>query len=123
NVRANQLAVSDKTEYKLLYVSEDLNVDHRAYPTEGENRRTVTIQATALNDYFVPGSRVDLIKMDIQGYELHALKGARRLLEENRDVKLFIEFWPYGLTRAGASVEALLTLLHEAGFITFVLDA
>lgn len=119
NVRINQLAVSDKTGEQLLYVSDDLNVDHRAYPTEGESRRTVSIRATALDDYFEPGNRVDLIKMDIQGYELHALRGAERVLTDNPEVKLLLEFWPYGLRNAGTSAEALLAFLHERKFKVF----
>ena len=74
NVRANQLAVSDRTQESLLYISDDLNVDHRVYPTEGEARKTLTIHSTKLDDYFKPGERVDFLKMDIQGYELHALQ-------------------------------------------------
>ena len=31
------------------------------------------IEIVALDYYFEPGERVDLIKMDIQGYDLHAL--------------------------------------------------
>ena len=57
----------------------------------------------ALDDYFKPGERVDLIKMDIQGYELHALRGANRVLADNPDIKLLLEFWPYGLKQAGAN--------------------
>jgi FkbM family methyltransferase len=123
NVRLNQLAVSDKTEESLLYVSDDLNVDHRAYPTEGESRRTVSIRSTSLDDYFKPGQRVDLIKVDIQGYELHALRGARRVLADNPNVKLLLEFWPYGLLQAGVSAEAFLSYLRDAGFTTFVSEA
>lgn len=121
NVYAHQLALSDKTEEKLLYISEDLNVDHRAYPTEGENRRTITIRATALDDYFERGARVDLLKADIQGFELHALHGAKRLLDDNPGIKLLLEFWPYGLRKAGSSAEGLLAFLHENKFNVFSL--
>lgn len=111
NVRVNQLAVSDKTGESVLYISDNLNVDHRAYPTEGEARRTLSIRTTTLDDYFKPGERVDLIKMDIQGYELHALRGAKRVVQENPDIKLLLEFWPYGLEKAGAEWKKLIELL------------
>jgi FkbM family methyltransferase len=120
NVRANQLAVSDRTGESVLYISAELNVDHRAYSSEGETRRTLPIRSITLDDYFQPGERVDLIKMDIQGYELHALRGADRLLAENPGAKLLLELWPYGLMQAGASAEALLTFLRDRNFSIFL---
>lgn len=120
NVRLNQLAVSDKTGASILYVSDDLNVDHRAYPTAGETRRTLSIESTTLDDYFRPGERVDLIKMDIQGFELHALRGAQRVLEDNPAVKLLLEFWPYGLKQAGGSAEAFVSFLADRDFSIFL---
>src|SRR5262245_54094224 len=38
NARLNQLAIGDKTGQSILYVSDELNVDHRLYPTAGESR-------------------------------------------------------------------------------------
>src|SRR6266480_6750487 len=64
--------VGERSGKSTLYVSNKLNVDHRAYPTEGDARRALQIKMVALHDYFKPRERVDLIKMDIQGYELHA---------------------------------------------------
>ena len=63
----------------MLYVSDKLNVDHRAYATEGNARRALQVGMVALDDYFKPGQRVDLLKLDIQGYELHALQGQSAL--------------------------------------------
>ena len=76
NIIMNQLAVGDRTEEALLYISDDLNVDHHVYPTKGESRRTLAIKTIELDDYFKPGKKVDFIKLDIQGFELHALRGA-----------------------------------------------
>ena len=117
NVRVNQLALSDRAGDSLLYISEELNVDHRAYPTEGETRRTVSIRSTTLDDYFKPGECVDLIKMDLQGYELHALRGAKRVLQENPHMKLLLEFWPYGLKQAGAEWTDFVTTLERQGLV------
>jgi FkbM family methyltransferase len=117
NVRVNQLALSDRTGDSLLYISEELNVDHRAYPTEGETRRTLSIRSTTLDDYFKSGERVDFIKMDLQGYELHALRGAKRVLQENPQMKLLLEFWPYGLKQAGEGWKDLVTTLERRGLV------
>ena len=115
NVRLSQAAVGEHSGNSELYLSDKLNVDHRAYMADGDSRRTVPIEMVALDDYFKPGERVDLIKMDIQGYELHALRGANRVLEDNPDIKLLVEFWPYGLKRAGANWVDLIAALEQKG--------
>jgi FkbM family methyltransferase len=115
NVRLSQAAVGESSRRSTLYLSDKLNVDHRTYMQEGDSRGTVPIEMVALDDYFKPGARVDLIKIDIQGYELHALRGANRVLADNPGIKLLFEFWPYGLKQAGASWVELIEDLKEKG--------
>ena len=103
NVRLSQAALGECSRRAELYLSDELNVDHRTYATEGDSRRAIQIDIVALDDFFEPGQRVDLIKMDIQGYELHALHGANRVLADNPTAKLLLEFWPCGLKQAGAN--------------------
>jgi FkbM family methyltransferase len=112
NVRANRAAVGNHTGQSKLYVSNDLNVDHRSYVPSGDSRRAVLIEMVALDDYFKPGETVNLIKLDVQGYELHALRGAERVLQENPDIKLLLEFWPYGLEQAGEPWQELIEMLR-----------
>ena len=119
NVHANQVAVSDTTGEQLLYISDTLNVDHRTYAVDGEARRTVPVRFMRLDDYFQPKQRVDLIKLDIQGFELNALRGATRVLSENPDIKILFELWPHGLRAAGNSPEELLIFLKQCGFTLF----
>ncbi|PYJ69934.1 MAG: FkbM family methyltransferase [Verrucomicrobia bacterium] len=117
NVHALQSAIGERSGDSELYLSDTLNIDHRTYAANGNARRTVPIQMVALDDYFKPGHRVDLIKMDIQGYELHALRGASRVVADNPGIKLLLEFWPYGLRHAGAHWDVLIADLEERGMM------
>lgn len=115
NVRLSQAAVGESSGRSELYLSDKLNVDHRTYAAEGDSRDTMPIEMVALDHYFKPGQRVDLIKMDIQGYELHALRGATRVVADNPDIKLLLELWPYGLKQAGANWADLIAALEHKG--------
>jgi FkbM family methyltransferase len=117
NVRLSQAAVGECSGRSRLYLSDKLNVDHRTYATAEDSRQTVPIDIIALDDYFTPGQRVDLIKMDIQGYELHALRGANRVLADNPTAELLLEFWPYGLKKAGANWKDLLATLESKNMV------
>ncbi len=66
----------------------------------------------ALDTYFQAFERVDLIKMDIQGFELHALEGAKRVFADNPQLKLLIELWPYGLRAAGTDWRDVISFLE-----------
>lgn len=113
NVRLSRAAVGERSGRSQLYLSDNLNVDHRTYRPEGESRETVRVDIIALDDYFRPGARVDLIKLDVQGYELHALRGANRVLFDNPATKLLLELWPYGLRQAATPWRDLIAALEE----------
>lgn len=108
-------AVGEHSGSLKLYLSADLNVDHQTYDA-GEGRRATEVAVVRMDEFLAPGTKIHFIKLDIQGYELQALKGAVRVLTENRDVKLLLEYWPYGLRRAGTEPSELLRFLEMLGF-------
>lgn len=120
NVTLVQAAVGDTTGEIVLYVSDKLNVDHQTYETD-EIREKVNVLSYRLDDY-LKNEKVDFIKMDIQGFEYQALLGMKNILRNNANIKVLMEFWPYGLIKAGSSVEKLLTFLHELDFQTELLE-
>lgn len=72
---------------------------------------TVTVPMMRLDDVV---DVADAIKVDTQGAELAVLRGAPRLLRTCR--RWVIEYWPAGLTAAGAESHALYDVLADAGF-------
>lgn len=117
-ITLNRKAVGARTEELTLYVSAALNVDHKTYDS-GEGREAVTVECVALDDYFEPGERVDFIKMDIQGFEYHAITGMDRVLRENPEARLVLEYFPDGLEKSGASARQLRARLADHGFTLY----
>ena len=114
NVTIHASAVGDQSGSIPLYLSPDLNVDHRTYET-GEARDRIDVPVVRLDDIFPPGGHVDLLKVDVQGFEGAVLEGARRLISENPHLKAVIEYWPYGLAQGKRDPDALLGSLAELG--------
>lgn len=91
-------AVAEQTKTIKLYTSKMLNVDHRTYKV----------------DNYVAGKfKVDFIKMDIQGFELFALQGMLQTLVGNPSIIILTELWPYGLRKAGTSLEVFFSFLSQ----------
>jgi FkbM family methyltransferase len=68
-------------------------------------------------------ARVDFVKMDIEGAELRALTGMRRILERDRPI-LLVEVNREALGRAGTSPEVLWSLLcRDLGYRAWVLGS
>ena len=108
-------AVSDVSGSVKLYIADDLNVDHRTY-APGEERPCVEVRAVTIDHFVTAQDRVDVIKMDIQGAELAAVRGARRVLSSRPAPVLIFEYWPYGLCSAGHNPDDLIAELESAGY-------
>ena len=119
NVSVNNKAVSDKTGVLKIYTSKQLNVDHRTYKPDDYDQE-IDIDAIAIDDY-LNGQVVNFIKMDIQGFEMSAVKGMDKTLESH-DLKILSEFWPYGMRKAGTSVLEYFQFLKQYNFYIYLID-
>lgn len=121
NIVAINKAVADQTKTLKLYTSKLLNVDHRTYKVD-EYENEISIDAISIDDFVSDKFKVDFIKMDIQGFELTALKGMQQTLAKNPNAKLLTELWPYGLRKAGTSCKEFVSLVEQFGLKLFELN-
>lgn len=115
NVVINNYAIAERSGMIRLFRSDELNVDHHTYDI-GENRNYIEVSCITLDDYLHNNECVDFIKIDIQGYEYHALLGMKETIKRSHSIVIFSEFWPYGLRKAGVDPNEYLGLLKELGF-------
>lgn len=78
-----------------------------------EDREVVMVERTTLGEDIFED--IVMLKIDVQGYELHVLNGLGKLLRHYSVKHIVIEFGPDGLERAGSDPFEFLTLLHEMG--------
>jgi hypothetical protein len=76
---------------------------------------------SVLIDQAIP--RVDVLKIDTQGYEFFVAQGMRELIEHSPAVRILMEFWPWGITKAGGSPEQLLEFFSSRGFAISIIDS
>jgi FkbM family methyltransferase len=91
NVTVENAAVSDFSGETELHICSTGESDNRIAGFETYESERVPVRCFALDDYFKPGTRVDFIKIDIQGAEAKALQGMRRMLIDNPLIQLFVE--------------------------------
>lgn len=113
NVIAVQKAVFSTTGTIRLFLDPGDVGGHSLYQSDG-SRKSIEIESITLDEFFESKEqRIDVIKMDIEGAEQAAFLGMERILRENENLKMFIEFFSHWIRRSGGSPEEFAGLLLE----------
>lgn len=122
NIHVFKQAVSDKKETVKLYCVEPHNRGMNRILQSGEttNDRFITLAATTIDDIVRENNiqRLNLIKIDIEGYEMHALRGAVETLKRFKPT-LFIEVGYNRLIENKTSPKELIAFLEDLGYAAF----
>jgi len=109
-------AVSDRNGTGILHTSRGNRGDSRLYANELADG-SCPVQLVRLDDLLddLRIARVDLVKIDVQGYEAHVLAGMQRTIECSPRLVILSEFWPHGIRAAGRDPRAYLADLAARG--------
>ena len=92
--------------------------NHLGDAADSAFRRPLEVEVAAL-DALMGGLRPDLVKVDVQGWELKVLRGMQALLGECARVGIYLEVCPLLLRRAGDGPGELFDYLGALGFTVY----
>lgn len=127
NIVAVQKAVSDSSGKRMLFLSKmahDHSFTKESAMDTKDGPRRIEIETTSLDEFFKQEIRqvVDLVKIDTEGAEWFILKGMSEIIKANNNLKILMEFWPYGIKSLGLNPLELINFMRNNGFIFKLID-
>lgn len=106
--------LSDSDRHAVLFRSATNFGDHQIYDN-GDGRESCSIDLVNGSEYLQGKvAAINLLKIDTQGAESQVIGGLLPILKQSgKQLSIIIEFWPYGLRKAGSSAYDLLDMLAE----------
>jgi len=114
NVEVVPVGLGDSDGRAVLHMHSDLSRASLNQFEEGDTG-SEQVRLARLDDLIPADQRVAFVKIDIEGYELPALRGANRILSKDRPVVLF-ELQPAAAIRGGLPAFGVWDLLAEHGY-------
>jgi len=109
NVTLINAAVTDKEGTIPLYLSTSNPLAHSLGSGRTSNNY-INVRTISL-DRYMKNTKVDVVKMNIEGSELLALKGMRNIIEQNPNLKMIVELDPKALRGMATSPQEYLDAL------------
>lgn len=96
NIFTEKKAISNKNKkvlFKINKSSEENAIIKKTNLNKNNIKDTIQVQSISIDSYCKKKKikKIDLIKLDIEGQELEAIKGAKKIIENNKNIKIIFE--------------------------------
>lgn len=113
-------AVSNKCGRQKLFLSND-PLEHHLGRESGS--KFIETDVTTVDEFVREQNiSVDLVKIDVEGTEMHVLEGMAETISNNPHIKIITEFVPEHLEQNNCSPSAFLRKLFSYGFKLYVIN-
>lgn len=113
NVQINNCAVGNQIGY--IYFTSQFTDEKNQISNTPEN--SIKVPIVRLDDFLQGWDHIDLLKLDIEGYEKHAIEGAGEVLKRVNCV--YFELSEENLSAFGFKPSDILVLIEQSGFAIF----
>jgi FkbM family methyltransferase len=115
-------ALSDTVGEAALHVAPHSPISSLFALPESAGANPLSVPTVTLDSYLPPGSRLDLVKLDIEGAEPSAWRGMRRVREENPMLDIVLEWSASHFARTDESPVEFFRAIRADGFFVFVIE-
>ena len=127
NLKVIQAGLSDASGEITLYADAANPGGHSFFQwnIRRSDGNEVTVPVYSLDAFLqkeLPGQRIDVLKMDVQGFEMNLLKGAKGTITRDKP-SVLCEVTPDALQRAGSSHSELLKFFEDIEYRMTVIDS
>jgi FkbM family methyltransferase len=118
NIISNQFGLSDKKETLELHYNDDNIGAGSVYGTGGINTQ---IELKTFDEYYIQHlSKIDIIKVDIEGGEKFFLEGATEAINRNKKLVMIVEMMNDHFLKAGYTSTELFKHIRNLGFDAYL---
>lgn len=111
NIEVVPAAVADKDGF-LYFESQEFNKGESSLSSEEKGYK---VAAITLDNWAKNIKKIDIVKMDIEGAEIKALRGGRNTLRKD-GIRIYIEYNPRSILKLSEDPQAYLEELDKLGF-------
>lgn len=95
---------------------------HNSFWPPDDTVEVISVPVRPLDTLLAPDRRVDVVKIDVEGAELQVWRGMQRILAQNPNIAVVLEFGPEHLRRTGVSVKDWFAELTASELVAWEID-
>jgi FkbM family methyltransferase len=119
NIKVHELAVLDRPGTVRIHQPHDDNIGANTLRPSGYSERYWDVSAATLDDLLIGEPRIRLVKLDLEGAELLALRGFIKHLSSPEGPLVLCEVTDRFLRELGGSARDLFSLMADYGYEAF----